>query len=204
MEQNLKRLATIQRLQVAGLELFYRNGYHNTSVDDILKKLSLSKGAFYYHFRSKQDFFISIIQSLIVQKVYSALVQPIEGKEDPFTVIENTLDAALETAEHNILDNGFVLTNFLFETNGKDEEVNSYLIDILKIWEVALVTSLQKGKTDGYVARHVDSEGVACYIISAFIGVRGQMAAGNAKSLRYKFIQQLRTYFRALTPQTAH
>ena len=204
MEQNLKRLATMQRLQVAGLELFYQNGYHNTSVDDILKRLDLSKGAFYYHFRSKEDFFISIIQSLIVQKVYGALVQPIEGKEDPFTVIEKTLDNALETAEHNIHDNGFLLSNFLIETNGKDEEVNTYLNDILKIWEVALVTSLQKGKTDGYVARHVDSEGVASYIISAFIGIRAQMASGNAKSLHYKFIQQLRTYFRALTPQPAH
>ena len=204
MEQNLKRLATMQRLQVAGLELFYQNGYHNTSVDDILKKLSLSKGAFYYHFRSKEDFFISIVQGLIVQRVYSALVQPIEGKEDPFAVIESALDAALETAEHNIVDNGFVLSNFLIETNGRDEEVNTYLADILKIWEVALVTSLQKGKTDGYVARHVDSEGVASYIISAFIGIRAQMASGNAKSLRYKFIQQLRAYFRALIPQPAH
>ena len=204
MEQNLKRLATMQRLQVAGLELFYQNGYHSTSVDDILKKLDLSKGAFYYHFKSKQDFFISIIQSLIVQKVYSALVQPIEGKEDPFTVIEKALDAALETAEHNFFDNGFVLSNFISETNGKDEEVNSYLNDILKIWEVALVTSLQKGKTDGYVARHADSEGVASFIISAYIGVRAQMASGNAKSLRYKFVQQLRAYFRTLTPQPAH
>jgi len=204
MEQNLKRLATMQRLQVAGLELFYQNGYYNTSVDDILKRLDLSKGAFYYHFKSKQDFFISIIQSLIVQKVYSALVQPIEGKEDPFTIIEKALDAALETAEHNFIDNGFVLSNFIIETNGKDEEVNTYLNDILKIWEVALVTSLQKGKTDGYVARHVDSEGVASYIISSFIGVRAQMASGNAKSLRYKFIQQLRAYFRALIPQPAH
>ena len=204
MEQNLKRLATMQRLQVAGLELFYQNGYHSTSVDDILKKLDLSKGAFYYHFKSKQDFFISIIQSLIVQKVYGALVQPIEGKEDPFTVIEKALDAALETAEHNFFDNGFVLSNFISETNGKDEEVNSYLNDILKIWEVALVTSLQKGKTDGYVARHADSEGVASFIISAYIGVRAQMASGNAKSLRYKFVQQLRAYFRTLTPQPAH
>jgi len=204
MEQNLKRLATMQRLQVAGLELFYQNGYHSTSVDDILKKLDLSKGAFYYHFKSKEDFFISIIQSLIVQKIYSALVQPIEGKEDPFTTIEKSLDAALETAEHNFFDNGFVLSNFLIETNGKDEEVNKYLNDILKIWEVALVTSLQKGKTDGYVARHVDSEGVASYIISSFIGVRTQMASGNAKSLRYRFIQQLRAYFRVLIPQPAH
>lgn len=201
MEQNLKRLATIQRLQVAGLELFYQNGYHNTSVDDILNRLELSKGAFYYHFKSKEDFFISIIQNLIVQKVYSALVQPIEGKEDPFAIIEKSIDATLETAEHNILDNGFILSNFIMETNGKDEEVNSYLNDILKIWEVALVTSLQKGKTDGYVARHVDSEGVAAYVIASYIGIRVQMASGNAKSLRYKYIQQLRAYFRTLTPQ---
>lgn len=201
MEQNLKRLATMQRLQVAGLELFYQNGYHNTSIDDILKRLELSKGAFYYHFKSKQDYFISIIQSLIVQKVYSDLVQPIEGKEDPFTIIEKSIDASLETAEHNFLDNGFILSNFIVETNGKDEEVNSYLNDILTIWEVALVTSLQKGKTDGYVARHADSEAVAAYVIASYIGIRTQMASGNAKSLRYKYIQQLRTYFRALTPQ---
>ena len=201
MEQNLKRLATMQRLQVAGLELFYQKGYHNTSVDDILNRLELSKGAFYYHFKSKEDFFISIIQSLIVQKVYSALVQPIERKEDPFTIIEKSIDASLETAEHNILDNGFILSNFITETNGKDKEVNSYLNDILKIWEVALVTSLQKGKTDGYVARHVDSEAVAAYVIASYIGIRTQMASGNAKSLRYKYIQQLRTYFRALAPQ---
>ncbi|MDH3699286.1 MAG: TetR/AcrR family transcriptional regulator [Flavobacteriaceae bacterium] len=204
MEQTLKRLATMQRLQVAGLELFYQNGYHNTSVDDILKKLDLSKGAFYYHFKSKEEFFISIIQNLIVQRVYSALVQPIEGKEDPFTIIEESLDASLETAEHNFFDNGFVLSNFLSETQGKDPEINTYLNDILKIWEVALITSLQKGKSDGYVARHVDSDGVAAYIISAYMGIRLQMACGNAKNLRYKFIQQLRIYFRSLAPQPIH
>ncbi|NNE03748.1 MAG: TetR/AcrR family transcriptional regulator [Eudoraea sp.] len=204
MEHTLKRLATMQRLQVAGLDLFYQNGYHNTSVDDILKKLELSKGAFYYHFKSKQEFFISIIQNLIVQRVYSELVQPIEGKEDPFTIIESSLDASLEMAEHNILDNGFVLSNFLSESHGKDPEINSYLNDILKIWEVALITSLQKGKTDGYVARHVDSDGVAAYVISAYIGIRLQMASGNAKNLKYKFIQQLRTYFRSLVPQPIH
>ena len=46
MDKNLKRMATMHRMQVKGLELFYQNGYYNTSVDDILKSLSLSKGAF--------------------------------------------------------------------------------------------------------------------------------------------------------------
>ena len=82
MDKNLKRMATMHRMQVKGLELFYSQGYYNTSVDDILKSLSLSKGAFYHHFQSKEDFFISIIQNLIVQKVYSMLIEPVEG--EPF------------------------------------------------------------------------------------------------------------------------
>lgn len=189
----------MHRMQVAGLELFYKQGYYNTSIDDILKSLSLSKGAFYYHFQSKEDYFISIIQNLIVQKVYSMLIQPIEGKEDPFTTIERCLDNALETAEYNEMDYGFILSNFMTEFNRRNPEIMRYLKDILKVWEVSLITSLQKGKTDGYVPRHIDSDGVAAYIISSYIGIRTQMVEGNCRTLRYKYMQQLRNYFKALS-----
>ncbi len=198
MEKNLKRMTTMHRMQVTGLELFYRRGYYNTSIDDILKELSLSKGAFYYHFQSKEDFFVSIVQNFIVQKVYSMLVEPIEGKEDPLTVIANTFENALETAEHNEFDYGFVLGNFMTEFNKKNPEIMQYIKDILKVWEVNLITILQKGKSDGYVDRHVDSEAVATYLISSFIGVRTMMVEGNCRMLRYKYMQQLRHYFKSL------
>lgn len=199
MEKSLKRMATMHRMQVAGLELFYQNGYYNTSVDDILKSLSLSKGAFYYHFQSKEDFFISIVQSLIVQKVYGMLIQPIEGQEDPFNTIEQCLDNALETAEYNEMDYGFILSNFMSEFNRRNPAIMQYLKDILKVWEVSLITALQKGKSDGFVPRQVDSDGVAAYVIASYIGIRTQMVEGNCRSLRYKYIQQLRNYFRALS-----
>ncbi|MEK6152824.1 TetR/AcrR family transcriptional regulator [Flavobacteriaceae bacterium 3-367] len=198
MEKNLKRMATMHRMQVTGLELFYKQGYYNTSIDDILKHLSLSKGAFYYHFQSKEDFFISIVQNLIVQKVYSMLIEPIEGKEDPFNVISNCFENALETAEHNEMDYGFVLSNFISEFNRRNPEIMRYLKDILKVWEVNLISILQKGKSDGYVDRHVDSEGVAVYLISSYIGIRTLMVDGNCKTLRYKYMQQLRQYFKLL------
>jgi AcrR family transcriptional regulator len=191
-------MATMHRMQVTGLELFYKQGYYNTSIDDILKELSLSKGAFYYHFQSKEDFFISIVQNLIVQKVYSMLIEPIEGKEDPFRTIENCFENALETAEHNEFDYGFVLSNFMAEFNGRNEEISKYLRDIYRVWEVNLVTILQKGKTDGFVARHIDSEGVATYLISSFIGIRMLMVEGNSKTLRYQFMQQLRHYLASM------
>ncbi|MFT4832201.1 MAG: TetR/AcrR family transcriptional repressor of nem operon [Psychroserpens sp.] len=199
MEKNLKRMATMQRMQSTGLELFYQQGYYNTSIDDILKKLSLSKGAFYYHFQSKEDFFISIVQNLLFQKVYTMLVEPIEGQEDPLNVISKAIEDALETAEHNDLDYGFVLSNFITEFNGKNPEIMKYLMDILKVWEVNLITTLQKGKSDGYVDRHVDSEAVATYVISSYIGIRTLMVDGNPRTLRYKYIQQLKNYFKLIS-----
>ncbi|ALM08435.1 transcriptional regulator [Sediminicola sp. YIK13] len=199
MEKNLKRMATMHRMQRTGLELFYQQGYYNTSIDDILKKLSLSKGAFYYHFQSKEDFFISIVQNLLFQKVYSMLVEPIEGQEDPLSVISKSIEDALETAEHNTMDFGFVLSNFITEFNGRNPEIMKYLMDIIKVWEVNLITTLQKGKTDGYVDRHVDSEAVATYVISSYIGVRTLMVEGNSKMLRYKYVQQLKNYFKLIS-----
>lgn len=191
-------MATMQRIQTTGLEVFYQKGYFNTSIDDILKELSLSKGAFYYHFQSKEEYFISIVQNLLFRKVYSSLIEPIEGQEDPLNKIVACFDDALETAEHNFLDYGFVLSNFINEFNGKNPDIMNYLQDILKVWEVNLVTALQKGKTDGYVDRHVDSEAVATYLISSYIGIRTLMVEGNSKMLRYKYIQQLRQYFKLI------
>mgnify|MGYP003643749415 FL=1 len=198
MDKQLKRRATMQRIQTTGLDIFYQKGYHNTSIDDILKELSLSKGAFYYHFQSKEEYFISIVQNLLFRKVYSSLIEPIEGEEDPLNKIVNCFDNALETAEHNFLDYGFVLSNFITEFNGKNPDIMNYLQDILKVWEVNLVTALQKGKTDGYVNRHIDSEAVATYLISSYIGIRTLMVEGNSKMLRYKYIQQLKHYFKLI------
>jgi AcrR family transcriptional regulator len=196
-------MATMHRMQVTGLELFYKNGYYNTSIDDILKSLSLSKGAFYYHFQSKEDFFVSIVQNLIVRKVYSMLIEPIEGRENPFLVIEKCFENALETAEHNEMDYGFILSNFISEFNKRNTVISNYLMDIYKVWEVNLISILQKGKSDGYVDRHVDSEGVATYLISSYMGVRTLMVQGNCRNLRYKYMQQLRQYFNSLTQKEA-
>ncbi len=196
-------MATMHRMQVKGLELFYRQGYYNTSIDDILKSLELSKGAFYHHFDSKEDFFISIVQNLIVQKVYALLIEPLERKGEPFTALIECFDNALLTAENNEMDHGFVLGNFMTEFNGRNPEIMKYLTDLYKVWEVNLVTALQRGKSDGFVDRHVDVEGVATYIISSYFGLRTLMVEGNARSLRYNYIQQLRGYCRTQRPKAA-
>lgn len=201
METTLKSRETMHRLCGKGLEIFNEKGYYNTSLDDILTQLSLSKGAFYHHFKSKEDYFISIVQNLIVQKVYALLVEPLNTEENPLPIIVESLENALEPGKKNEMAYGFMLNDFLTEFNKRNEEISGYLKHILNVWEVNLVSVLKKGKLDGYIARHVDCEGVATYIIASYLGMRSLMMDSSNRQLKYQYVQQLKHYFKSLEPQ---
>ncbi len=188
----------MHRLCGKGLEIFHAKGYYNTSLDDILNELSLSKGAFYHHFKSKEDYFINIVQNLIVQKVYALLIEPLNTNENPLPVIIESLESALDPGKKNEMAYGFMLNDFLTEFNKRNEEISGQLKEILNVWEVNLVSVLKKGKLDGHIARHVDCEGVATYVIASYLGMRSLLMDSSNKQLKYQYIQQLKQYFNSI------
>lgn len=46
------------------LELFVQKGYAATSMEDIVKHTGVSKGSIYYHFASKDDLFVSMVEKI--------------------------------------------------------------------------------------------------------------------------------------------
>ena len=58
-----------QELMAAAQHLFYTKGYENTSVNDIIKAVGVSKGAFYHHFDSKAAVLEAIVAQLMKQAV---------------------------------------------------------------------------------------------------------------------------------------
>jgi len=46
-------------------QLFLQQGYENTTVNQIIGRLNLAKGTYYYHFRSKEDILIAVSDKLI-------------------------------------------------------------------------------------------------------------------------------------------
>lgn len=48
---------TVRKLLDAGIEVFSRNGYHGTRVDDVVAVAGTSHGTFYLYFSSKDDLF---------------------------------------------------------------------------------------------------------------------------------------------------
>src|SRR4051794_29328875 len=59
--QTERRATTRAKLLKAAGSVFARRGYHEATLDEITTKASLSKGALYHHFASKEDLFLSLL-----------------------------------------------------------------------------------------------------------------------------------------------
>jgi AcrR family transcriptional regulator len=61
------RTAGAQRVLDVALELFSEHGFAGTSLQDIADRLGVTKAAVYYHFRSKDDLLLALVEPAIDQ-----------------------------------------------------------------------------------------------------------------------------------------
>src|SRR5689334_4710153 len=55
------------KILVSARELFYFVGFQSTSVDDILRVCGVAKSNFYYHFRTKDDLALAVLEVQIAE-----------------------------------------------------------------------------------------------------------------------------------------
>ena len=65
------------------LRLFVEKGYEQTTVSDIVKKLGLAQGTFYYHFKSKAE-----VLDAVVENITAGLADRVRG------IVDTDMDAA--------------------------------------------------------------------------------------------------------------
>lgn len=72
----------------AAIRLFSNNGYNKASVDDICAEAGISKGAFYHHFKSKQELFLALLDGWL-QTIDSA-IEASKDRTAPETIMQMT------------------------------------------------------------------------------------------------------------------
>ncbi len=70
-----RRLELVQTAEI----LFAENGYKNTSIEAIIKKIGVAKGTFYYYFKSKED----VLQAIVDSKLEDILNMVNQVASDP-------------------------------------------------------------------------------------------------------------------------
>jgi AcrR family transcriptional regulator len=150
---------------------FAENGYHPTSVAEIVTGLGVGKGVFYWYFRSKEELFLEILRD--AQRQLRKRQQAAIGEEaDPVRRIELGIRASMAWfAEHRSLFNlfQFAATEERFASamrRGQDVAVN----DVVRHIKDGIVAGRIRD-VDPYVLSHAIL-GVAVQLASTFIHER--------------------------------
>lgn len=96
--------ATRATLIAVASDLFGKKGFQDTSLDEVVAKAKVTKGALYHHFQGKDDLFKAVyeqVQTEVSDKVVSEFLRP-----DPWEALqmgcEVWIDAHLDPAVQRI------------------------------------------------------------------------------------------------------
>lgn len=85
---------TRQKILDAAIQMFSQKGYHDTRVDDIVAASGTSKGAVYFHFTSKQDIFLALVDHL-AELLVGSLAEAITREESGVMRVSAALESCL-------------------------------------------------------------------------------------------------------------
>lgn len=83
----------------AAWELFQKVGYENATVNDIIKKSGTSRGAFYHHFRAKEDLLFQM--AWYFDQGYEGWLENQPQDQNPITTLYKFLIFTLESVENS-------------------------------------------------------------------------------------------------------
>jgi AcrR family transcriptional regulator len=97
--------ATMDALVAAARELFAQDGYTATSLDAVVAKAGMTKGALYHHFEGKRELFAAVLTGE-QEQLTAATLAAYQRKKDPWEAFEAGclafLDACLDPGVQRI------------------------------------------------------------------------------------------------------
>jgi TetR/AcrR family transcriptional repressor of nem operon len=187
-------------LDAAFWEVFTR-GFQGVSIDDIVKKTSMTKGAFYHQFPTKLDLGYALVDEVIRPMTYARWIGPLKDYKNPLEGILELLKILIGKAPSEELQYGCPLNNLIQEMAPVDEEFQKRLEAALRYWIEGMEAELNRAKKDGYLRSDVNTKQVAHFVVMAHEGFYGMLKALNDRKAFNALFDSLKSYFEILAPK---
>ena len=193
-----KSEATRLNILQKAFELIYTKGYRNTSIDEIIATTQVTKGAFYYHFKTKDEMGLAIINELMKPMMKSSFIEPFQDDSNPLDTIYNLVYRLLMENDALKVEYGCPASNFTQEMAPWNTEFTKVLNDLSLQWESSMIAAIEKGKQDGRIRAEVNAKEIAVFVISGYWGVRNLGKLENSKSVYLIYLKGLKSYFKSI------
>lgn len=188
------RLALLQK----AFELIYIRGYQATSIDDIIATTQVTKGAFYYHFKNKDEMGLAIIHEILKPTLSRSFLEPLETEQDPLEAIYHLMHSLLMENEFLKVEYGCPASNFTQEMTPWNIDFNKALTELVQQWTEAMTTALERGKKNGFVCTDTDTLQVTHFVMAGYWGIRNFGKLENSKKSYMAYLEQLKNYLNGL------
>jgi TetR/AcrR family transcriptional repressor of nem operon len=172
--------ATRQKLLMAAFEEIYRRGFQAASLDTILARAGVTKGALYHHFPTKAALGYAVVDEVVRGLLLDRWLGALEAQPgDPVTALQSTLRHRAANLTAGEIELGCPLNNLAQEMSPLDEQFRRSVDATFEAWREGFAQVLARGQAEGTVRRDVDAKKVATFIVAAVEG-----SYGLAKSAR--------------------
>jgi AcrR family transcriptional regulator len=149
----------------AAIQSFSLTGYDRTKMDDIARRMNLSKGTLYLYFKSKEDLFLEICEM--------SLKAGEEHDEHLFTRKENIASDA-EQIFNNIhkreRGNDRVMLEMIVEST-RNHRLRKAMYEYHSKVKKRVLEGLEKKVDEGFIRNDVDIDGLALAIVALYDGL---------------------------------
>jgi TetR/AcrR family transcriptional regulator, transcriptional repressor for nem operon len=156
---------TRRQILRAASHQFARRAYHDVGLDDILAEAELTKGAMYFHFRSKHALAVAIIERQTAAGSAAAeelLTRGLSG-------LETLIDFSYLIAVGDLKTDGIRAGLNLLESVGRSQGLQNRL---LNDWAKALAGVVEQAIAEGDIDPHCDPQDVGRLMVSLHMGLR--------------------------------
>jgi TetR/AcrR family transcriptional regulator, transcriptional repressor for nem operon len=179
-------------------ELIYTKGYQATSVDDIIATTNVTKGAFYYHFKSKDEMGLAIIEEIVKASMMNTFSKSLDKSGNPAHDLYAMIRDLLFNNPFLKLEYGCPAGNLAQEMTPWNIAFSEALSMAVKDLQHIIEKSIKNGKASGIIRADVNPKQVSYFIMSSYWGIRNFGKLYNSTSCYTAYLKELKLYLENL------
>ncbi len=192
-----KAAATRLNILQNAFELIYLKGYQATSIDEIIARTALTKGAFFYHFKNKEEMGLAMIKEVMYPGMAPYMINVLGRTDDLLEDIYNMMKDLLLLNPFFKVAYGCPAVNLIDEMAPLSDSFRKALLNLMVEWQKAIQHNLEAAQAKGKVNAAMDARQVALFITANYSGVRN-MGKVLGKPAYTDFLKQFKGYLAGL------
>jgi TetR/AcrR family transcriptional repressor of nem operon len=191
---------TRDKLLQAAFEEIYRRGFQAASLDTILAKAGVTKGALYHHFPDKAALGYAVVDEVVKGLLLErwGVMAPPNG--DPVTALQRILQDRAAGVTSREIELGCPLNNLAQEMSPLDQRFRRGVNATFDLWTEAVAKDLARGQKEGSVRRDVDPGKVGAFVVASIEGSFGLAKGAQSAALLRSNLEVLSSFLESLRP----